>query len=108
MNNAQLYTKWVRERDVEDVPMPDEQGFFVTGRVSSVLPFLRAYWSDRLPDSAQMVPAPWKPETWQPAGNGLIRFLRADQALDCLEASLGARASKQTLSLAINRDPSSG
>lgn len=103
MENAHLYTKWVSDRQLEDVPMPDAQGFFVTGRVSSVLPVLRVYWGDRLPDSVHVLPAPWKPETWQSAGEGLVRFLRADQALDCLDASLGARASKRTLTIAIKR-----
>jgi len=103
MNNAQLYAKWIREREVEGVPMPDEQGFFVTGRVSSVLPFLRVYWSDRPSPSAPLSPAPWEPETWLPAGEGVVRFLRADQALDCLQNSLGARTSTQALSLAIKR-----
>lgn len=101
MNNAQLYTTWIREHKIEDVPMPDERGFFVTGRVSSVLPFLRVYWGGRSPNSSRSLRAPWEPETWQPSGEGLVRFMRADQALECLEAGLERHTSREALSLAI-------
>lgn len=111
MINAELYRKWLDEhgltgaaaivrrrgRDVAvPLPSPDERGLFWRGATPCVLPYLRVFWK-RNPKSGGGAAPPWLPQTWTQLGDGdlglakaapgggFVRFLRADQLLDCLK-----------------------
>lgn len=83
------------------VDVPDEEGLFRRGKLSCVLPFLRAY----LNTEGSWCPT-WYASTWyelEGVKNGYTRFLRADQLLDWLKGLMPSDAQSEDLAVAINR-----
>lgn len=98
------------EESMENLPTPDERGLFRRGSLFCLLPYLRVYCKPEVvaasggespeADGAGDDRPCWKPDSWQsvnPAdpnpkirsarpheSDGFVRYMRADQLLDCL------------------------
>src|SRR5262245_44385201 len=89
MLNSDLYTDWLVKRDLTGLPVPDGDGYFRRRSQICLLPIVRAYWirsteQQEAEPFCREIPPPWKPETWRSLGDGWVRYLRADQALDLI------------------------
>lgn len=82
MTNAEIYTSWIKAHGLKSVDLPRSSGLFRKGELLCALPYIRAYWS-----SEAGLPPSWEEETWLPLAKGFTRFLRADQALEWINAS---------------------
>jgi len=92
MRNAAHFVEWVSAHKLTGLPMPESDGLFLIDGIRYVLPFLRVYWNESTesttPGVHERLSPPWQPETWKEIGNGWYRFMRSDQALECVKATL--------------------
>jgi len=101
VKNAQLYRRWLDDHGLADLriqetkrgrvvqvqlPTPDERYLFPRKALTCLLPYFRVYWKAEARAGRNTVDPIWRPETWERVGDGFARFMRADQALDCLRA----------------------
>lgn len=89
MRSAAHFVEWVGAHKLTGLPIPDSDGLFLIDGIRYVLPHLRVYWNESAAtDDHKPLPPPWQPETWKAFGNGWCRFMRSDQALECIKATL--------------------
>jgi len=77
MTNWERYSDWLKRHGIDGLSMPDDDGLFRRGDLVCVLPFFRVYSKGQQPIRGK----------WDALGKDQwTRFMRADQALDCVAA----------------------